>query len=503
MSTRTLPLRLLLGSVTLVAALYGCSVDKSSTDDGVSSNAPIGAGTMQGAGSGAPPNGMSMGSDPGAQPGENGEGPPGVGLAPTMAMNADGSCALGRTGCSGSCVDTAADGQNCGGCGSVCPAGRACSAGQCAASCVSGLSVCDGSCVDTSGSPEHCGSCGQACPADQTCWLGSCRCPTGQDACEGGVCGDVLQNLQHCGSCGNVCPAAAACVGGSCVCPEFGIDCGGTCRAVLSDETNCGTCGTACGGGTECLFGGCVDPDSVDCGGNSAQNQRTCVRDATIELGRAWVNNNQWGIDATVSGEQCIWSTCRNGDLVGWGTDWDWQGGSQFQVKSFVSLVQGWNWGNRIENTGLPLQIGSTQALNCGWNFSIETNGTLSVTFDLFLHTIADPDYQTDPTDEVMIWPYRANGAGPLGTQQATVNLAGTTWTLFRGTHPVWANVFSYVRTQNTTTAVINVMDFMRDLVNRGMVEPSKYISTIQTGTEIFTGSGSLQTHGYFCRVGN
>jgi hypothetical protein len=32
-------------------------------------------------------------------------------------------------------------------------------------------------------------------------------------------------------------------------------------------------------------------------------------------------------------------------------------------------------------------------------------------------------------------------------------------------------------------------------------VAPSKYLSSVQTGTEIFTGTGELDTLGYYCRV--
>ncbi len=42
-------------------------------------------------------------------------------------------CPKGQTLCAASCVDTAKDAKNCGGCGNVCPSGQACSNGGCAA----------------------------------------------------------------------------------------------------------------------------------------------------------------------------------------------------------------------------------------------------------------------------------------------------------------------------------------------------------------------------------
>jgi hypothetical protein len=111
-----------------------------------------------------------------------------------------------------------------------------------------------------------------------------------------------------------------------------------------------------------------------------------------------------------------------------------------------------------------------------------------------------------DPTDEVMVWLYRANGAGPVGTKQVTVTIAGTSWDLYRGAildssgRMRW-NVFSFVRTANATTAVLNLMDFYNDLVTRGWMQSSKYVSSIQAGTEIFTGTGQLDTKGFYCRI--
>ena len=88
----------------------------------------------------------------------------------------------------------------------------------------------------------------------------------------------------------------------------------------------------------------------------------------------------------------------------------------------------------------------------------------------------------------------------------ATVTIAGTSWDLHRGTitdssgRTRW-NVFSFVRAANATTAVLNIMDFMNDLSTRGWVSSSKYVSSIQAGSEVFTGMGQLDTKGFYCRI--
>ena len=41
------------------------------------------------------------------------------------------------------------------------------------------------------------------------------------------------------------------------------------------------------------------------------------------------------------------------------------------------------------------------------------------------------------------------------------------------------------------------MMDFMNDLVTRGWMQSSKYVRSVQAGTEVFTGTGQLDTRGY------
>ncbi|WP_239311423.1 GH12 family glycosyl hydrolase domain-containing protein [Plantactinospora mayteni] len=51
-------------------------------------------------------------------------------------------------------------------------------------------------------------------------------------------------------------------------------------------------------------------------------------------------------------------------------------------------------------------------------------------------------------------------------------------------------NVYSYVRTSNITSATLNLRDFTNDVVSRGWMSSSKYLTSVQAGPEIFTGNG-------------
>jgi xyloglucan-specific endo-beta-1,4-glucanase len=56
--------------------------------------------------------------------------------------------------------------------------------------------------------------------------------------------------------------------------------------------------------------------------------------------------------------------------------------------------------------------------------------------------------------------------------------------------------VWSYVRASNTTSLSFNIRDFINDMVSRGM-QTSKYLTSVQAGTEVFVGSGTLTTTAY------
>jgi hypothetical protein len=308
-------------------------------------------------------------------------------------------------------------------------------------------------------------------------------------------------NAQHCGACATACATGASCTASRCACPAGMTACSGTCVDTNTDETNCGACGTTCTtAGTQCLDGACINPTSVDCGGG-AMTGYSCTAYASTSLGEYWVNNNEWGVvDGGTAGQQCIWGTCQTGDLVGWGTNWNWTPGNG-QVKTYASLVFGWQWGWKVTTTGLPVQISANQSVTCGWDFTVSQNGTLDLSYDTWLHTIPDPGYADTPSEEVMIWLYYAGGAGPIGpTIASAVSIARATWDLHQGQASGWP-VSSYVRTSNATTAVMDLMGFYKDLVSRGWIPNTRYLTGVQTGTEVFTGTGTLTTNGFYCRI--
>ena len=85
------------------------------------------------------------------------------------------TCNLPNTNCSGSCVNTQNDPNNCGSCGHGCPPGAACALGTCMTTCMFPFARCGGTCVDPLTDPLNCGACGNACAPSEFCQFGTCQ----------------------------------------------------------------------------------------------------------------------------------------------------------------------------------------------------------------------------------------------------------------------------------------------------------------------------------------
>lgn len=225
-----------------------------------------------------------------------------------------------------------------------------------------------------------------------------------------------------------------------------------------------------------------------------------CEAYESITMGKYWINNNTWGADSG-TGWSCVWDSYRSGDTIGWGTGYEWSG-QKNAVKSYASSVLGWHWGWKSRNTGLPVKLSAKTPVKSAWSFKVKesTDSVYNVAYDLWLHDTADTDWQSKPKHEVMVWLNKAGGAGPLGTKKQRVKIAGASWDLYAGN--IGWNVYSFVRVGNTTSVDFDLDDFLQALVRRGLVARTDYLSSVEAGTEVFTGKAQLNTTAYSTDVG-
>jgi len=209
--------------------------------------------------------------------------------------------------------------------------------------------------------------------------------------------------------------------------------------------------------------------------------------DSESELsGMYTLYNNLWGESAATSGSQTTQETSASGTSVAWETTWNWAGGSS-SVKSYANL--GLN-----TNLGKPLSAISSIPSTWQWTYTAAENVVADVSYDLWLSNSATPGTANSAsTYEVMIWLSARGGAGPVGGQVATANVAGTSWALHQGTVENWT-VFSFVAPEEITSFSADLLDFFDYLVQNFGVSTSNFFSGGGAGTEPFTGSATLTT---------
>lgn len=93
-----------------------------------------------------------------------------------------------------------------------------------------------------------------------------------------------------------------------------------------------------------------------------------------------------------------------------------------------------------------------------------------------------------------MVWLAALGGAGPIsstGSAVATPTIAGSSWSLYSGTNGD-TTVYSFVASSTIESFDGDLMEFFTYLVDNEGVSSSKYITSLQAGTEPFTGTDAV-----------
>lgn len=111
------------------------------------------------------------------------------------------------------------------------------------------------------------------------------------------------------------------------------------------------------------------------------------------------------------------------------------------------------------------------------------------VSYDLWLA----PSVGADNTYEIMIWLGSYGGAGPIsstGSAIATVTIGGIAWKLYKGPNGN-TTVFSFVAPSNQGNYSGDLNLFFKYLTASQGVSTSSVITSLQAGTEPFSGKNS------------
>jgi xyloglucan-specific endo-beta-1,4-glucanase len=192
--------------------------------------------------------------------------------------------------------------------------------------------------------------------------------------------------------------------------------------------------------------------------------------------------NNLWGKAQASSGSQCTGVDSFSGNTLKWHTKWSWAGGPG-QVKSYANVV------TKITQKA----ISQVTSLPSTWSWNYSGNSIIAnVAYDLFTGASATGSAQY----EVMIWLGALGGAGPIsstGAPIANVNVAGTSWKLYKGPNGQMT-VFSFVANSEVKNFNGDLNEFLKYLRNSQGLPGTQILQSVGAGTEPFSGSNAVLT---------
>ncbi|GAB4105978.1 cellulose binding domain-containing protein [Micromonospora taraxaci] len=230
---------------------------------------------------------------------------------------------------------------------------------------------------------------------------------------------------------------------------------------------------------------------AVALGGNASADTLICEQyGSTTIQGRYVVQNNRWGTTA----QQCI-NVTNNGFEI---TTLNGSSPTNGAPTAYPSVFFGCHYTNCSPGTNLPIQVSQISSATSSISYRYVSGATYNASYDIWL----DPSPKRDGVNqmEIMIWLNRQGPIQPIGSVVGSVNLAGRTWEVWRGSNGS-NNVISYVASSAISSLNFSVLDFINDTRNRGAITNSWYLTSIQAGFEPWQGGVGLAVTSFSANV--
>jgi cellulase/cellobiase CelA1 len=210
----------------------------------------------------------------------------------------------------------------------------------------------------------------------------------------------------------------------------------------------------------------------------------------SIQSGRYIVQNNVWG----ASTPQCIDVNQSGGFTV---TQAGHNNATNGAPAAYPSIYAGCHWSNCSSNSNMPRQVSQVGSANTSVSMTYPGGGTWNAAYDIWL----DPTPRTNGQNgaEVMVWLNRQGSIQPIGSPVGNTTIAGRSYQVWYG-NPGW-HVISYLSTSSTTSLNFNAMGFVNDVIGRGYINNSWYLTSIQAGFEPWIGGAGLVVNSFSATV--
>jgi hypothetical protein len=208
-------------------------------------------------------------------------------------------------------------------------------------------------------------------------------------------------------------------------------------------------------------------------------------------------NNNtfNWSYEKSGSSE-CLSLNYTNGAsngvyYDGFGSTWNWPAnGTQYDVKSYPSVVYGWQYGYTYSGLGLPSIIYNNKNVPVYMSYNITGSQSEDLIVDNWILNAANSSAQYAEVEIFVTDTFSKQTSGNLGS----ITLDGTFYYVSSASRGAWI-AYSFIPNNNSTSgsASVNVKDFDNALVyDYGVFPNNKYLGGAQVGMEIYQGGGGI-----------
>jgi xyloglucan-specific endo-beta-1,4-glucanase len=253
----------------------------------------------------------------------------------------------------------------------------------------------------------------------------------------------------------------------------------------------------ACGGGSSTEPSGYPTPVATPtpyASPPAGYDTMSSTESQQIWFDRYVVLNNMWNKTQAPPGywQQMLYKT----GTSRWGSRWYWPADAahQWYVKSYPSIVCGWQWGLWSNDSGLGVRVGTP--VRTRWSVTTTGRGRYNVSYDLWLHEMVHPTSET-PTDEIMIWLASVGGVAPAGTKQSAAPevISGYAWNVYYG--PGSTGSWDYIAFQSPTnleSVDLDLREFTDYCVRKGWLSGREYLTSVEAGAEVWDGQDQLDS---------
>jgi Glycosyl hydrolase family 12 len=223
----------------------------------------------------------------------------------------------------------------------------------------------------------------------------------------------------------------------------------------------------------------------------------------TIAAAPYYMMNNIWNADSPGTRQQTSYFK----NINNWGVTAKHITGAG-KIKSYPAVVLGTHYNTSSGTSLLPQQIGRLQTVRSWWRQKSWAT-KYDAAYDLWFDPIASIGNRP-ARDELMIWlnwrstnPIAGRGYDRLGAPIADDRrrIGNATWNIYHGSTGM-NNVTSFLPTTKIDNININIRPLMDYCIEKGWLESSEYLTSIQAGWEITSG-GTFRTTEYGVSLGS